>query len=95
MKRVSNLAFNREFPQKSGLPAIPGKNTVSIRPDPQNPFDNEAVAIWLDGVDAAPLGWLYRKDANREAAREKLKSDAAIAGHIELRNGRKVVVFWL
>ncbi|MHB1279861.1 MAG: hypothetical protein ACYCYL_01265 [Acidithiobacillus sp.] len=51
------------------------------------------------GYPKTPIGWLYRKDSNRDAVLQKL--DAEIAGHIELRIRRKgdkpqkVVVFWL
>ncbi len=95
MKRVSNLAFNREFPTKSGLTAIPGKNTVRIARDTGNPFDADAVGVWLDSTPDLPMGWLYRKDNNRPPVLTKLDAGGAITGHIELQDGKKVVVFWL
>ena len=44
---------------------------------------------------AAPLGWLYRKDNNRPPVLAKLDAGGEMTGHIELRDGKKVVVFWL
>mgnify|MGYP001033361558 CR=1 FL=1 len=95
MKRRSNLAFNREFPAHSGLPGIPRNNAVRIARDRNNAFDADACGVWLDGVPELPIGWLYRKDNNRPAALEKLDSGGELTGHIELFDGKKVVVFWL
>lgn len=97
MKRQSNLAFNREFPKLSGLSGIPRDHSAFIRRDRDNPYDPDAVGIWLDGY-APVLGWLYRKDNNRLAVLEKLnRAGQAISCHIEQRDGgkKKVVVFWL
>lgn len=100
-KRMSNLAFNQEFPAASGLSGIPRKNQVRIAHDRQNPYDGDAVGIWLEDYPAVPLGWLYRKDANRLDVLKKLESIESLYGHIELvkRPGNKaprnVVVFWL
>ncbi len=101
-RRVSNLAFNREFPAASGLTGIPKENQVRIARDRTNPFDSDAVGVWLDGYPAVPMGWLYRKDANRDAVLTKLASGGEMKGHIELvqrrpggRDPQKVVVFWL
>ena len=95
MKRQSNLAFNREFPKLSGLSGIPRDNRALIQRDRDNPFDPDAVGVWLLGRTPV-LGWLYRKDANRPAVLEKLdRTGEPIAAHIELRDGKKVVVFWL
>ena len=102
MQRISNIAVNRDFPEASGLAGIPRGNTVRIARDRANPYDRDAVGIWLDGCPTGiPLGWLYRKDANREAVLQKIDAGGEIAGHIEQRcrrNGdkpQKVVVFWL
>lgn len=99
MRRISNLAFNREFPAVSGLSGIPRENRVRIARDRDNPYDTDAVGIWLEGHSTVPLGWLYRKDSNREAVLRKLDDGEDIAGHIEVqkRSGKtqKVVVFWL
>jgi hypothetical protein len=65
-KRMSNLAFNQEFPAASGLSGIPRKNQVRIAHDRQNPYDVDAVGIWLEGFPTVPLGWLYRKEALRQ-----------------------------
>ncbi|MEY2342407.1 hypothetical protein AB4090_09905 [Acidithiobacillus sp. IBUN Pt1247-S3] len=100
-RRVSNLAFNREFPVASGLSGIPKDNAVRLARDHQNRFDAEAVGVWLDGHPDIPLGWLYRKDANRDVVLQKLKTVEEIGGHVEVlrRPGakapQKVVVFWL
>jgi len=95
MKRVSNLAFNREFPARSGLSAIPGKNTVHLRRDRANLFDSDAVGVWLDEIPELPLGWLYRKDNNRAPVLAKLDAGGALTGHVAMQDGKKVVVFWL
>ncbi|WP_312283654.1 hypothetical protein [Candidatus Igneacidithiobacillus taiwanensis] len=100
-RRVSNLAFNREFPAASGLRGIPKENRVHIARDRQNPFDTDAVGVWLDGCAATPLGWLYRKDVNRDVVLEKLDAGGEIQGHIKVQkrvgsqSPKKVVVFWL
>lgn len=100
MKRQSNLAFNREFPKLSGLSGIPRDHQAFLQRDRDNPFDPDAVGVWLTdlagGSHAPVLGWLYRKDANRPTVLEKLdRTGEPIAAHIELRDGKKVVVFWL
>ena len=99
MRRVSNLAFNREFPAVSGLSWIPKDNRVKLARDLHNDFDADAVGIWLEGFPSVPLGWLYRKDRNREVVLGKLDAGATLTGHVEVqkRSGKpvKVVVFWL
>ena len=99
MRRVSNLAFNREFPAVSGLSGIPKDNRVKLARDLRNAFDADAVGVWLEGVPSVPLGWLYRKDSNREAVLRKLDEGGTLTGHVELqkRAGKpvKVVLFWL
>jgi hypothetical protein len=102
MKRVSNLAFNKEFPAKVaplGLTGIPRQNKVRIARDVGNPYDKDAVGVWLLGIpdlpDDLPLGWLYRKDKNREPVLAKLDRGEAIEGHVEAVDDKKVVVFWL
>lgn len=100
MKRQSNLAFNREFPKLSGLSGIPRDHQAFIQRDRDNAFDPDAVGVWLDGLaggsHAPVLGWLYHKDANRPAVLEKLdRTKEPIVAHIALRDGKKVVVFWL
>jgi len=101
MQRISNLAFNREFPDASGLSGIPAHNRVRMARDTANRFDPDAIGIWLEGYPHAPLGWLYRKDGNRDAVLQKLDAGGEITGHIEQRIRRKgdkpqkVVVFWL
>ena len=99
MRRVSNLAFNREFPAVSGLTGIPKNNRVELARDLHNDFDADAVGIWLEGFPSVPLGWLYRKDSNRDAVLRKLDAGGTLSGHVEVqkRAGKlvKVVVFWL
>ncbi|MGE0047695.1 MAG: hypothetical protein AB7T01_02000 [Acidithiobacillus sp.] len=99
MRRISNLAFNQEFPAASGLSGIPADNQVRIARDTGNRFDTDAVGVWLDGFADVPVGWLYRRDANRVAVLKKLDGGGAITGHIaaQIRTGKKqkVVVFWL
>ncbi|MBU2790523.1 hypothetical protein HF288_06385 [Acidithiobacillus caldus] len=99
MRRVSNLAFNREFPAVSGLSGIPKDNRVKLARDLHNAFDADAVGVWLEGFPSAPLGWLYRKDSNRDAVLRKLDEGGTLIGHVEVqkRSGKpiKVVVFWL
>ena len=94
MKRQSNLAFNREFPVKTGLSGIPRDSGVQLRMDTANQFDPDAVGIFLDKVEVV-MGWLYRKDNNRAAVISKLRCGGEITGHIELVDGKKVVIFWL
>lgn len=94
MRRVSNLAFNQEFPGRSGLKAIPSKHVAKIARDPQNRFDDQAVGIWLEDQGCV-VGWLYRKDKNREAVLQKLTSVDSITCQIAVEKGKKVVVFWL
>ena len=99
MRRVSNLAFNREFPSVSGLSGIPKDNKVAVSRDRANQHDSDAVGIWLEGFPMIPIGWLYRKDSNREAVLRKLDEGETITGHIEVQNrsgkAQKVVIFWL
>ncbi|MGC9217352.1 hypothetical protein [Acidithiobacillus sp.] len=101
MQRISNLAFNREFPDASGLSGIPASNRVRMARDAANRFDPDAVGVWLEGYPHVPLGWLYRKDSNRGAVLRKLDSGGEVAGRIDQiarkKGGKpqKVVVFWL
>jgi hypothetical protein len=98
MKRTSNLAFNREFPAKTGLTGFKKDNTAVIRRDRANPFDSDAVGIFLPGFDE-PAGWLFKKDSNRQVVLDKIQDNGAIDAHIESAPaGSKVkfvVVFWL
>ncbi|MCY0872177.1 MAG: hypothetical protein OWQ56_05645, partial [Acidithiobacillus caldus] len=99
--RLSNLALNQAFPEVSGLSGIPAGNKVRIARDTGNPYDRDAVGIWLEGYPETPLGWLYRKDGNRDSVLQKLDAGGEITGHIEQRRRKKgekpqkVVVFWL
>lgn len=43
MRRISNLAFNQEFPEASGLSGIPADNQVRVARDSANPYDPNAV----------------------------------------------------
>ncbi|WP_437559581.1 hypothetical protein [Acidithiobacillus sulfuriphilus] len=102
MQRFSNLAFNRDFPEASGMTGIPKGSMVRMDRDRANPHDRDAVGVWLEGCPAdAPLGWLYRRDANRDAVLQKLDAGGEITGYVDLRVRRKgdkpqkVVVFWL
>lgn len=98
MKRVSNLAFNREFPTLSGLKGLPRNCPVTIRRDCDNQYDPDAVGIFMNDHQHA-LGWLFKKDDNRAPVLEKLDQGGAIEGHVEQAPaGSKVkfvVVFWL
>ncbi len=94
MKRQSNLAFNRESQSSPVYPTSPPDHHAFIQRE-SNPFNRDAVGIWLTG-HAPVLGWLYRKDANRPAVLKKLdRTGEPILCHIEQRDGKKVVVFWL
>jgi len=102
MRRISNLAFNREFPAISGLSGTKDKSPVILARDPENPYDPDAVGVWLQGYPQAPLGWLFRKDENRPVVLEALGKGREIKGHITLRPGQgdrkarqKIIVFWL
>ncbi|MBU2760173.1 hypothetical protein HAP95_08420 [Acidithiobacillus sp. RW2] len=101
MRRISNLAFNQAFPEASGLSGIPVDNKVRIARDMANSYDRDAVGIWLGGHPETPIGWLYRKDGNRDTVLQKLDAGGEVTGHIEQRIRRqggkpqKVVVFWL
>jgi hypothetical protein len=99
MRRVSNLAFNREFPAATGMAGLPADNTVFLRRDRQNPYDPEAVGVWLESCPEVPLGWFYRKDNNRTAVLQALNQGKVLQGRVQLRtprsNGQKIVVFWL
>ncbi|WP_436395672.1 hypothetical protein ACSDBR_01355 [Acidithiobacillus ferriphilus] len=107
MRRVSNLAFNQEFPICTGLTGIPQESPVYIRRDRHNPFDPDAVGVWLEIHPEVALGWLYRKDTNRPVVLAALDQGKAITGRVQLRNPgpgaasanprarQKVVVFWL
>ncbi|MCY0872677.1 MAG: hypothetical protein OWQ56_08270 [Acidithiobacillus caldus] len=97
MRRTSNLALNRAFPE--ALSSIPADNKVRIARDTGNPYDRDAVGVWLDGYPET-LGWLYRKDANRPDVLRKLDAGGEIRGRIERRKragaaAGLVVVFWL
>lgn len=98
MKRVSNLAFNNEYPKLSGRSGLPRKNAIEIRRDKANPFDQNAVGIFFDD-ESFPVGWLFKKDSNRNPVLSKLDEVEKIDGHIEqAAPGEKVkfvVVFWL
>jgi hypothetical protein len=99
MRRVSNLAFNREFPAATGLTGLPSDNTVFLRRDLDNPYDPEAVGVWLDTHPDVPVGWLYRKDSNRPDVLKALQAGKILRGRVRVRTvgspGQKVVVFWL
>lgn len=99
MRRTSNLAFNREFPQRSGVLEIPSGSSIVLRRDRENPFDADAVGVWLESRPDVPMGWLYRKDNNRAPVLESLDRGKALSGRLEYRssrtNGQKIVVFWL
>ena len=99
MRRVSNLAFNREFPAATGMAGLPADNTVFLRRDRQNPYDPEAVGVWLESCPEVPLGWFYRKDNNRTAVLQALNQGKVLQGRVQLStprsNGQKIVVFWL
>ncbi|MBU2803625.1 hypothetical protein HF668_00260 [Acidithiobacillus ferridurans] len=70
--------------------------------DRENPFDLDAVGVWLEDVPGIPLGWLYRKDTNRPVVLQALDRGRVIQGRIVLRPGsanrwerQKAVLFWL
>lgn len=49
--------------------------------DRANSHDLDAVGVWLKGCPAdVPLGWLYRRDANRDAVLQKLDAGGEITG---------------
>lgn len=99
MRRVSNLAFNREFPAATGMTGLPAGNTVFLRRDPHNPYDPDAVGVWLESCPKMSLGWLYRKDNNRAVVLQALDQGKVLQGRVQIRtpgaNGQKIVVFWL
>jgi hypothetical protein len=102
MRRMSNLAFNQDFPAASGRSGIKAESRVILNRDRENPFDVDAVGVWLEDVRNIPLGWLYRKDANRPVVLQALDRGTTIQGRIVLRPGsanrqhrQKAVLFWL
>ena len=107
MRRVSNLAFNQEFPAASGLSGIRSESHVVLARDRHNPFDSDAVGVWLEGFPKIPLGWLYRKDTNRAVVLQALDQGKQLQGRVQLRapnprmredrrsERQKVAVFWL
>lgn len=99
MRRVSNLAFNQEFPAATGMTGLPAENAVFLRRDTRNPYDPDAVGVWLDTRPDVPVGWLYRKDNNRRAVLQALDQGKVLQGRVQIRtpgaNGQKIVVFWL
>ena len=99
MKRTSNLAFNREFPAKTGMAGIKKDCQITIRRDFENRFDDLAVGIFLPGI-VEPLGWLFKKDSNRPDVLKKLGiAEEGIQGTvIPAPAGAKVkflIGFWL
>lgn len=111
MRRMSNLAFNQEFPSLSGMTGLKAESPVVLKRDRKNPFDTEAVGVFLDsaeqdswptGACAVPLGWLYRKDTNRPAVLQALDQGKILHGRIVLRpesvnrrERQKAILFWL
>ncbi|WP_226828886.1 hypothetical protein ACQUQQ_00950 [Acidithiobacillus ferrooxidans] len=102
MRRMSNLAFNQDFPAASGRTGLKAESPVILNRDRENPFDLDAVGVWLEDVPGIPLGWLYRKDTNRPVVLQALDRGRVIQGRIVLRPGsanrwerQKAVLFWL
>ncbi len=102
MRRMSNLAFNQDFPAASGRTGLKAESPVILNRDRENPFDLDAVGVWLEDVPGIPLGWLYRKDTNRPVVLQALDRGRIIQGRIVLRPGsanrwerQKAVLFWL
>lgn len=107
MRRVSNLAFNQEFPAATGLSGIRSESPVVLARDRHNPYDPDAVGVWLEAFPKVPLGWLYRKDTNRPVVLQALDQGKQLQGRVQLRTAsprqvqdrrgprQKVVVFWL
>ena len=99
MRRVSNIAFNREFPAVTGVSQYVVGAQLSLRRDWHNLFDSEAVGIWLEGYPSIPFGFLYRKDKNRSVVLAALSRREAVPGHLEFADdlaiGQKRIVFWL
>jgi hypothetical protein len=99
---MSNLAFNQDFPAASGRTGLKAESPVILNRDRENPFDLDAVGVWLEDVPGIPLGWLYRKDTNRPVVLQALDRGRVIQGRIVLRPGsanrwerQKAVLFWL
>ncbi|MEY2340940.1 hypothetical protein AB4090_02385 [Acidithiobacillus sp. IBUN Pt1247-S3] len=102
MRRMSNLAFNQDFPVASGRSGLKAESPVVLGRDLENPFDVDAVGVWLEDIPGIPLGWLYRKDSNRPVVLQALDRGATIQGRIVLRPSsvtrqqrQKAVLFWL
>ncbi|MBU2754951.1 hypothetical protein HFU84_06830 [Acidithiobacillus sp. CV18-2] len=102
MRRMSNLAFNQDFPAASGRSGLKAESPVVLGRDRENPYDVDAVGVWLEDIPGIPLGWLYRKDSNRPVVLQALDRGATIQGRIVLRTGsatrqqrQKAVLYWL
>jgi len=97
MRRVSNLAFSREFVQRTGVSDFRAGSPVFLGRDRENPYDEDAVGVFLVSCPGLPLGWLYRKDNNREPVLLALDRGQELAGKLEARGGKDLfsVIFWL
>jgi hypothetical protein len=99
MRRVSNIAYNREFAQRTGIQHFHSGDRLILRRDRENPYDSDAVGVWLSSCSGVPFGWLYRKDNNRAEVLSALDRGVEIAGHLEFQDrhtvSQKTIVFWL
>ncbi|AEK57904.1 hypothetical protein HFV02_08235 [Acidithiobacillus caldus] len=62
--------------------------------DWDNPVDRDAVGIYLPDVPV-PLGWLYRKDANRPVVLAALDAGKTVDGRLIAAASKPKVEFWL
>ncbi|WP_226047538.1 hypothetical protein [Acidithiobacillus caldus] len=96
MRRTSNLAVNTRFSQRTGVLFPAPGSAVRFARDWDNPVDRDAVGIYLPDVPV-PLGWLYRKDANRRTVLEALDAGKPVDGRLIFAGSvaRPKVEFWL
>ncbi|MGK9452641.1 hypothetical protein ACSSZE_15490 [Acidithiobacillus caldus] len=96
MRRTSNLAVNSRFSQRTGVLFPAPGSAVRFARDRDNPVDRDAVGIYLPDVPV-PLGWLYRKDANRPILLAALDAGKPADGRfiVSGSGAKPKVEFWL
>lgn len=94
MRRTSNLAVNTRFSQRTGVLFPAPGSAVRFARDRHNPVDRDAVGIYLPDVPV-PLGWLYRKDANRPVVLAAIDAGKTVDGRLIAAASKPKVEFWL